>query len=104
VQHDAHVASRRLQTLAASPPKGLPPETLFMMGRLAEHYAVSAGKAGKRFAKTYRKVRGRWKALRQKAQSLAPPAAPELITLPDARQAAVPALDPSHPEQAGLPG
>ncbi|HEY3786424.1 MAG TPA: CHAD domain-containing protein [Steroidobacteraceae bacterium] len=76
VQHDAHVASGRLQALASAPPKGLPPETLFLMGRLAEHYAACAGKARKRFTKAYRKVRGRWKALRQKAQSMESKAPP----------------------------
>lgn len=95
VQHDAHVASRRLHTLAASPPKTLPPETLFIMGRLAEHYAVSAGKARKRFGKSYRKVRGRWKALRQKALSLGSPAPAEPAAPPDSQQVAASSLDPS---------
>ena len=42
VQQDAAVASRRLKALAGAPPKGIPPETLFLMGRLAEHYAGAA--------------------------------------------------------------
>jgi triphosphatase len=66
VQQDADVASRRLQALATAPPKGLPPETLFLMGRLAGHYAARAARARKRHARAYRKVRGRWKALRLK--------------------------------------
>ena len=48
VQQDAAVASRRLKALAGAPPKGIPPETLFLMGRLAEHYASDALRARKR--------------------------------------------------------
>jgi CHAD domain-containing protein len=66
VQQDAAVASRRLKALAGAPPKGIPPETLFLMGRLAEHYAGAAARARKLCAKGYRKVRGRWKRLRMK--------------------------------------
>ncbi|HEY3851089.1 MAG TPA: CHAD domain-containing protein, partial [Steroidobacteraceae bacterium] len=69
VQQDAAVASRRLKTLAGAPPKGFPPETLFLMGRLAEHYASSAMRARKLHSKGYRKVRGRWKKLRGKFQA-----------------------------------
>jgi triphosphatase len=64
VQQDAAVASRRLAGLASAPPKGIPPETLFLMGRLAEHYANDAVRARKVYARAYRKVRGRWKRLR----------------------------------------
>jgi len=64
LQQDAAVASRRLKALASAPPKGIPPETLFLMGRLAEHYASTAIRARKLSAKGYRKVRGRWKRLR----------------------------------------
>jgi CHAD domain-containing protein len=66
VQQDAAVASRRLKALAAAPPKGIPPETLFLMGRLAEHYASDALRARKLYAKGYRKTRRRWKKLRMK--------------------------------------
>jgi CHAD domain-containing protein len=66
VQQDAAVASRRLKALASAPPKGIPPETLFLMGRLAERYASAAGQARKVCAKGYRKVRGKWKRLRVK--------------------------------------
>ncbi len=65
-QQDADVASQRLKRLAESPPKNIPPGTLFLMGRLAEHYAGAAGKARKLHAKAYRKVRGRWKKLKTK--------------------------------------
>jgi CHAD domain-containing protein len=66
VQQDAAVASRRLKTLAGATPKGFPPQTLFLMGRLAEHYASSAMRARKGHSKGYRKLRGRWKRLRVK--------------------------------------
>jgi CHAD domain-containing protein len=71
VIQDAAVASRRLKTLAGAPPKDLAPETLFLMGRLAEHYAGTALRARKLHAKGYRKVRGRWKKLRMKLEESA---------------------------------
>src|ERR1700678_1240479 len=72
MQQDANVAGRRLQALAAAPPKGLPPETLFLMGRLASHYADRASKARKRHPRAYRKVRGRWRTLKSKLVEIAP--------------------------------
>jgi triphosphatase len=66
IQQDADIAGRRLQALATEPPKGLSPETLFLMGRLAAHYAALASKARKRHPRAYRKVRGRWKTLKSK--------------------------------------
>ena len=78
VQQDAAVASRRLKALASAPPKGIPPETLFLMGRLAEHYASAALRARKLSAKGYRKVRGRWKRLRMKFEDSAANDAPKL--------------------------
>jgi triphosphatase len=66
VQQDADVASRRLHALAAAPPKGLPPGTLFVMGQLAAHYSASAERARKRHEAAYRKVRAKWKALKIK--------------------------------------
>jgi CHAD domain-containing protein len=78
VQQDAAVANRRLKSIASAPPKGIPPETLFLMGRLAEHYASVAARARKRYAKAYRKVRGRWKSLRMKFEASAENDAPKL--------------------------
>jgi len=75
-QQDADVAGQRLQALAAAPPKGLPPETLFLMGRLAAHYADSASKARKRHPRAYRKVRGRWKTLKSKLEEATPRVSP----------------------------
>jgi CHAD domain-containing protein len=72
MQQDAVVACGRLRALAAKPPKGLPPEALFLMGRLAAHYADRASKARKRHPRAYRKVRGRWKALKSKLEEVAP--------------------------------
>jgi triphosphatase len=77
VQQDADVASRRLQALAAAPPKGLPPETLFLMGRLAAHYSACAGRARKRHERAYQKVRGKWKSLKMKLGAAGPPLAQE---------------------------
>jgi triphosphatase len=82
VQQDAAVAIRRLKALASAPPKGIPPETLFLMGRFAEHYASAALQARKLHAKGYRKVRGRWKKLRMKFEDSAVHDAPKL---PDSR-------------------
>jgi CHAD domain-containing protein len=65
-QQDADVAGRRLRALAANSPKGLPTETLFLMGQLAAHYQARAWKARKRHPRAYRKVQDRWKALKSK--------------------------------------
>ncbi len=70
MQRDAAVESRRLRALASAPPKGLSPETLFLMGRFAEHYAGAAARARKLQAKGYRRVRGRWKRLRMKFEEV----------------------------------
>jgi CHAD domain-containing protein len=78
VQQDAAVAGRRLKTLAGAPPKGIPPATLFSMGRFAEHYASVAARARKLHAKAYRKVRGRWKRLRMTFEDLAVNHVPKL--------------------------
>jgi triphosphatase len=78
VQQDAAVANRRLKALAGAPPKGIPPATLFLMGRFAEHYASAAVRARKLHAKAYRKVRGRWKRLRMMFEDLAVNDAPKL--------------------------
>jgi triphosphatase len=78
VQQDAAIAIRRLKALASAPPKGIPPETLFLMGRLAEHYASAAVRARKLYTKGYRKVRGRWKRLRMKFEDSVVNDAPKL--------------------------
>ena len=78
VQQDAAVAGHRLQALAGAPPKGIPPATLFLMGRFAEHYASAAARARKSHAKAYRKVRGKWKRLRLIFEDLAVSQTPAL--------------------------
>jgi triphosphatase len=79
MQQDADIAGRRLRALATEPPNGLSPETLFLMGRFAAHYAARASKARKRHPRAYRKVRGRWKTLKSKlVESL--PRASSLLT------------------------
>jgi triphosphatase len=66
LQQDAAVAMRRLNDLAGAKPKGIPAETLFLMGRLAERRLGAARQARKRCATGYRKVREKWKKLRTK--------------------------------------
>ena len=62
---DAHMARSHLNALAADPACGLPPATLFHMGRLAEHHTRVTSEARSTVTKSWRKVRGRrWKALR----------------------------------------
>lgn len=64
VQQDAAVAMQRLNALARAQPKGLPAQTLFLMGRLAERHCGTDMQARKNFATGYRKVRKKWKKLR----------------------------------------
>jgi len=78
VQQDAAVASRRLKALAGAPPKGIPPATVFLMGRFAAHYAGAAARARAQHAKAYRKVRGKWKKLRLMFEDLEVNDAPTL--------------------------
>jgi triphosphatase len=66
LQQDAAVAVQRLNALAGAKPLGLPAETLFLMGRLAECHLSTAAAARKRCAAGYRKVRQKWKKLRAK--------------------------------------
>ena len=78
VLQDAGVAGRRLKAIANAPSKDIPPETLFLMGRLAEHYASVAARARKRYAKTFRRIRRRWKRLRKKFEESAEYNVPKL--------------------------
>jgi triphosphatase len=66
VQQDAAVAMQRLDALSRARPKGIPAETLFLMGRLAERHRGAALHARKRCTTGYRKVRQKWKKLRTK--------------------------------------
>jgi CHAD domain-containing protein len=76
VQQDAAVAMQRLNALAGAKPKGIPAETLFLMGRLAERHLGTAAQGRKRCATGYRKVRQKWKKLRTKFEKSTANAAP----------------------------
>jgi CHAD domain-containing protein len=71
-QQDAYMAQHRLALLAADPGSGLPPATLFLMGRLAEHHASRTAEVHRTLTRSWRKVRGRrWRALRARLAELA---------------------------------
>jgi CHAD domain-containing protein len=68
---DAQLAKNRLEAIAAEAGAGLPAETLFLMGRLAEHHLNIASQARKTLAGAWKKVRGkRWKSLRARMQQM----------------------------------
>jgi hypothetical protein len=70
-QQDAYMAQHRLAALAADPTSGLPPATLFLMGRLAENHVRRTADAHRILSRSWRKVRGkRWKALRARLTEL----------------------------------
>ena len=79
LQQDAAVAVQRLNALAGAKPLGLPAETLFMMGRLAERHLGTAAEARKRCAAGYRKVRQKWKKLRTKFEKSTANAVPAAV-------------------------
>lgn len=67
---DADMAKDRLAELAASGAP-LPPQTLFLMGRLAEHHLTATQQARKTLERCWGKVSGkRWKALRGRMEDL----------------------------------
>jgi CHAD domain-containing protein len=67
---DADMAKNRLAELAASGAP-LPPQTLFLMGRLAEHHLTETQHARKTLERSWAKVGGkRWKALRDRMEDL----------------------------------
>ena len=70
VLQDAYMAKNRLAALAAEG-SALPPETLFLMGRLAEHHFGETRQARRTLTRSWRRVSGkRWKALRARMQEL----------------------------------
>ncbi len=100
---DAYMATRRLAGLAAAHPgNALPPATLFLMGRLAEHHRVTTTQARKTLARSWRKVRGRrWRALRAKLAELSDSAAAPRNEAPAPASAPSPVLtavtlEPAH--------
>ena len=98
------MAQNRLAAIAADPPDGLPPTTLFLMGRLAEHYAQVTGETRSTLARSWRKVRGRrWKALRARLGALHDSAETASDTLAAAPPAVSVDLTPSEATFAGQP-
>jgi len=70
-QHDGDVITRYLGQLAADPPPQFTPQTLFLIGRLAELHSRDAVRMSGGIRKSWRKVRGRrWKALRSRMKEL----------------------------------
>lgn len=94
-QQDAYIARSHLSALAADPACGLPPATLFVMGKLAEHHARVTAEARATVTRCWRKVRGRrWKALRARLREFDHPAArasvPASIVMMDEAAASAP--------------
>jgi CHAD domain-containing protein len=97
VQQDASMARNRLAALAAEG-CGLPPETLFLMGRLAEHHFEETRQARKTLARSWRRVNGkRWKALRARMQELSDGAGAAQAATPHSSRTALTAQLPSTP-------
>ena len=69
-QHDSDVVARYLTQLATRPPANFTGATLFLMGRMAELHAREAARMGAKVGKSWRKVRGGWKALHARAEEL----------------------------------
>jgi CHAD domain-containing protein len=91
---DAHLAKSRLEAFAADTNAGLPAETLFLMGRLAEHHLHATARARKTLTRAWKKVRGkRWKSLRARMAQVSAAALAASAT------EAVPALPSSEPPQ-----
>lgn len=94
-QQDAYMARSHLTALAADPACGLPPATLFLMGKLAEHHARLTTEARATVTRCWRKVRGRrWKALRARLKEFDHPdprmTAPRSIMVMDDGAASAP--------------
>ena len=85
------------RALVADPGSHLPADTLFLMGRLAEHHVKETARARKDLARAWRKVRGRrWKALRAKMQEVSEKSQPPLRNF---RRPARPRPSPLLPRQ-----
>ncbi|MGH8132453.1 MAG: CHAD domain-containing protein [Steroidobacteraceae bacterium] len=90
-QQDAHLARSRLTALAADPACALPPATLFLMGRLAEHHLRVTARARATLARSWRKVSGRrWRTLRAQLGELDRPAPRAAEPFIDAAERAAP--------------
>ncbi|HEY1872817.1 MAG TPA: CHAD domain-containing protein [Steroidobacteraceae bacterium] len=101
---DACMAQNRLAAIAADPASALPPTTLFLMGRLAEHYTQVTGETRSTLARSWRKVRGkRWKALRARLGALYESAESAIDALPATPPAVAADLVPSDATLNGQP-
>ncbi len=100
-QQDAHMAKSRLAVLAAE--GALPPETLFLMGRLAEHHLAETREVRKSLSHAWRKVSGRrWKALCSRMQELSDAASGELPAQRET-EAVAPNMPIAAPPEEELP-
>ncbi|MBS0579638.1 MAG: CHAD domain-containing protein [Proteobacteria bacterium] len=95
---DAQAARQRLEALSTDAHKPLPPATLFLMGRMAEHQLRLTDGARKTLARAWNKVGGkRWRALRARMDELsgeaekATAAAPVAADIPPAAENHAPA-------------
>jgi triphosphatase len=102
-QQDAYMAKNRLAALAAEGSR-LPPETLFLMGRLAEHHLGETRQARKMLTRSWRRVNGkRWKALRARMQELSDMAsAAQALTHEDSHTPLTAQLTPAPPAEEPL--
>ncbi|MBW4052036.1 MAG: CHAD domain-containing protein [Proteobacteria bacterium] len=70
-QHDAGAVAQYLKRIAAHPPASFSPQTLFIMGRMAELNAREAVRLSGKVGKPWRKVHhNRWQALHSQMQAL----------------------------------
>ncbi|MGH2556362.1 MAG: CHAD domain-containing protein [Actinomycetota bacterium] len=77
LHQDAQVAMSWLRDLALDPGSTLTPNTIFVMGRIAEHHAQEATGARTRFSKLYGKIKGkRWRDFAKLMERRRPPIRP----------------------------
>ena len=108
VHQDADMSKTRLAELAASG-ADLPPATLFLMGRIAEHHVTETQQARKTLERAWRKVGGRrWKSLRARMEELSTTALTQAsagatgsATQPDAPPPSPDAEDSLQPSASG---
>ncbi|HWG31545.1 MAG TPA: CHAD domain-containing protein [Steroidobacteraceae bacterium] len=82
-QHDAGDLAGYLTRLATRPPAGFNPQTLFIMGRMAQLHAREAARLSGRIEKPWRKVhRKRWQGLRSRMEELRELRSPEAAGAP----------------------
>lgn len=90
---DADVALAWLREIIAHPPRRLPPETCFVVGRLAERYERRASELRRDFPRAFASIRGgRWRRLRKALRAAAP-----AVPLQPRRTAARPSRETAGP-------